>query len=519
VRGLFGGNRVCAVVAASTRTEAAREVAASLRATRTIELRLDWLGERKEIRATLRWLAAKKAAFRKSGVTIIATCRRRKAGGKFAGTIREQIAILREAADAGCRWLDLEIESAERFSRAELAALGAKARLLISYHNFRKMPQRLERAKGRLERARGDAIKIAAHAATYSDARRLLNFARTSRRSVMVPMGNVAAAARILALRGGSAAAYAPVNAATAPGQIGLSAMKEIYRAGKIDRHTSVYGVIGDPVAHSLSPQMQNAGFAARRMNAVYVPFLVRRGSRGLRDFLGAVEGLGVKGFSVTIPHKEAILEYLDDCDPLAAEIGAVNTVVVRGGGKLYGYNTDYVGVLRALERRVQLAGSCVLILGAGGAARATAFALAHAGANVRICARRPERARALARAVGGEAIERSRLRAEYFDAIVNATPVGMHPNTKASPLEANELNCRLVFDSIYRPRRTKLLQTAERRGIETVSGVEMFIAQGAAQWEIWTGERAPESAMRQALEKALRRPENDSGSEDDRRS
>jgi shikimate dehydrogenase len=149
----------------------------------------------------------------------------------------------------------------------------------------------------------------------------------------------------------------------------------------------------------------------------------------------------------------------------------------------------------------VQLAGSCVLILGAGGAARAVAFALARAGASVRVCARRPARAKALARAVGGEAIERRRLRSEYFDAIVNATPVGMHPNVEASPLRAEELNCRLVFDLIYRPRRTRLLQIAERRGIEIVSGVEMFVAQGMAQWEIWTGERAPVEAMRRAIE------------------
>ena len=156
--------------------------------------------------------------------------------------------------------------------------------------------------------------------------------------------------------------------------------------------------------------------------------------------------------------------------------------------------------MLRALESRIALAGSCVLILGAGGAARAVAFALARAGATVRVCARRPAKAKELARAVGGEAIARRQLRGEFFDAIVNATPVGMYPNTNQSPLEARELNCRLVFDSIYRPRRTKLLQLADRRGIETVSGVEMFVAQGMAQWEIWTGERAPESVMRRAV-------------------
>ncbi|MGH7836438.1 MAG: shikimate dehydrogenase, partial [Candidatus Binataceae bacterium] len=275
-----------------------------------------------------------------------------------------------------------------------------------------------------------------------------------------------------------------------------------MYRADRIHRRTRVYGVIGDPIAHSLSPQLQNAGFRARRIDAVFLPFLVRQ----LRDFLAAIEPLGIAGFSVTLPHKQAIIRHLDGCDPLAAAIGAVNTVVVRGGGKLFGYNTDYVGVLRALEKRISLRGSRVLILGAGGAARAVAFALAQSGASVCVCARRMPRAKALAREVRGQAIERKRLRDEFFDAIVNATPVGMHPRTSDSPLEEHELNCRLVFDTIYRPRVTKLLEMAARRGIETVSGMEMFVAQGTAQWEIWTGERAPVEIMRRAALQALDR-------------
>jgi 3-dehydroquinate dehydratase / shikimate dehydrogenase len=258
--------------------------------------------------------------------------------------------------------------------------------------------------------------------------------------------------------------------------------------------------VIGNPIGHSLSPVMQNAAFAARRINAVYVPFLVR----DLKDFLGSIEPLGIRGFSVTLPHKERILRHLDGCDPLAARIGAVNTVVVRGGGKLYGYNTDYVGVLQTLEERMPLRRSRVLIVGAGGAARAVAFALAQAGAAVCVTARRPLRAQALAKAAGGEAIPRDRLRGEFFDAIVNATPVGMHPAVGESPLDARELNCGLVFDTIYRPRMTRLLALAARRGIATVSGVEMFISQGAAQWEIWTGERAPVEAMRRAVLRTL---------------
>jgi len=302
----------------------------------------------------------------------------------------------------------------------------------------------------------------------------------------------------------GSLFTYAPVEHATAPGQVSLAEANHLYRAEKIDRRTRVYGVIGDPIGHSLSPVLHNTGFAAHRMNAVYLPFLVR----DLKDFLAAIGPLGIHGFSITIPHKERILRHLDGCDPLAEKIGAVNTVVVRGNGKLYGYNTDYVGVLRALQTRIPLQNSRVLIVGAGGAARAVAFALAQAGSRVCICARRAEKAKSLARAVGGEAIARSQLRGEFFDAIVNATPVGMHPNTRQSPLAANELNCRLVFDTIYRPRETRLLQLAARRGIQTVSGVDMFVAQGTAQWEIWTGERAPQEAMRRAVLRALEREE-----------
>jgi len=284
--------------------------------------------------------------------------------------------------------------------------------------------------------------------------------------------------------------------------------MKYLFRAHALTRRTRVYGVIGDPVGHSLSPLMHNTGFVARKIDAVYLPFLVK----DLRDFLKAVAEFGVRGFSVTLPHKQTILNYLKDCEPLAAEIGAVNTVLVRRDGSLYGCNTDYVGVLRALQHQLRIAGSRVLIFGAGGSARAAAFALARAGASVAICARRESAARALARAVGGEVLPRRLLRSAKFDAILNTTPVGMHPHAGISPLAPSELNCRLVMDLIYRPERTQLLKLSAQKGIATVSGVEMFLAQGAAQWEIWLQQRAPEAAMRRAVLAALRKNETPRG-------
>jgi 3-dehydroquinate dehydratase/shikimate dehydrogenase len=497
VSGPFGKNRICGVVAASEARGMVRQTRAALRQTRLLEVRLDWLADKQEILQFLGWLRRQRPR-----ATIIATCRRRVAGGRFRGSISSQVGLLRRAVECGCSWVDVEVETAERLRTDSIRRFFGRAKCLISFHDFRGTPKNLAAIARRLVRIGGDGVKIATHCRSLADSLRVLRTARGRRNVIAVPMGETGLPARVLALQQGSALAYAAVEQATAPGQLSLEDMKRVYRADKLNRRTRVYGVIGDPVGHSLSPQMQNAAFHARGMNAVYLPFLVR----DLRDFLCAIEPLGIAGFSVTLPHKERILRQLDDCDPLAAAIGAVNTVVVRGGGRLYGYNTDYVGVLRALERRIPLRGSRVLLFGAGGAARAVAFALAQGGATVCVCARRMARAKGLARAVGGEAVERRRLRREFFDAIVNATPVGMHPHAGRSPLDAGELNCRLVFDLVYRPQKTKLLQLAARRGIETVSGVEMFLAQGAAQWEIWTGERAPEAALRRAVLEALRR-------------
>jgi 3-dehydroquinate dehydratase / shikimate dehydrogenase len=500
---MIGADKLCAVVAAADGRSMWAQLRRALGVTRTIELRLDWLSDDAEIAKFLAMLRARHAA-RRPRATFIATCRRREAGGRFAGTIAKQLVHLAEAIRAGCAWYDLEIETSALCPPELLDVLLGEGRRIASAHFFRRTHRNLKRAAADLARSKPAAIKIAAQCDSLADGLDVLRLARGRRNVIAIPMGEVALPARVLALREGSSLAYAPVENATAPGQATLDAMKHLYRADALRGKTRVYGVIGDPIEHSLSPLLQNAGFQARKLDAVFLPFLVR----DLRDFLPAITPLAIAGFSVTIPHKQAILRHLDDCDPMAAAIGAVNTVVVRGGGKLYGYNTDYVGVLGALERRFPLRGSRALIFGAGGAARAVAFALAESGASVCICARRMLQAKALAGAVAGEAVERSRLRREFFDAIINATPVGMYPHGNHSPLRASELNCRLIFDLIYRPRTTRLLQIAARRGIESVSGVEMFLAQGTAQWEIWTGERAPESAMRRAVLRALRNEE-----------
>ena len=499
---LFGTGlqRICAVVAASKAAEMARLVRSALKQTRTVELRLDWLSSDTERAQFLGWL-------RKShprNATFLATCRRREGGGKLAGGVDRELYWLTQAREAGCQWCDLEVETLRKLPGQSVRGYAVPPRVILSMHDFERTPD-LPRSVNPPAHGGVDAVKIAAEARTIRDSVRLLRLARNSKSFVAVPMGEAGLPARILALREGSALAYAPVASATAPGQVSLHDRKYLYRAHALTRRTRVYGVIGDPVGHSLSPLLHNTGFIARRIDAVYLPFLVH----DLRDFLKAVPEFGLCGFSVTHPHKQAILKYLKECDPLAAEIGAVNTVVVRRDGSLYGGNTDYLGLLRALEKKLRIKGSRILVFGAGGAARAAVFALARSGATVAICARREKAARELARAFGAESLPRAALRTESFDAILNATPVGMHPHDGVSPLVPGELHCRLVMDMINRPQRTQLLKIAAQKGIATVPGIEMLIAQGVAQWEIWIGKRAPEAPMRRAVLAALRAEEN----------
>ncbi len=497
---MLGNEKICAVVAAPDAKSMWRQLELALRQTRLAELRLDWLSSDEEIEDFLEKLGTRTPR----RAVLIATCRRREAGGRYPGSVGKQFVHLAEAIRAGCKWYDLEIEASRKSPPELIDVLLGDGNRLASAHFFHRIPRNLEMVATELRRNGADAIKIAAQCNSFGECRKLIDFGRRQPNSVVIPMGEIGMPVRILSLKGKGTFAYAPVENATAPGQTSLQAAASVYRADKIDAQTRVYGVIGNPIGHSLSPVMQNAALAARRINAVYAPFLVR----DLRDFLQSIGPFEVRGFSVTLPHKERILRHLDECDPLAERIGAVNTVTVRGSGKLYGSNTDYVGVLSALQRRVKLAGSSVLILGAGGAARAVAFALNQAGAAVFVTARRHERAKLLARDAGGEAIERGKVRSAHFDAIVNATPVGMYPAIHDSPAESQELNCRLVFDTIYRPSRTELLRLAARRGIETVSGVEMFVAQGASQFEIWTGQKAPVAVMRHAVMSALSREE-----------
>lgn len=489
-------DRLCAVVATPTARKALLQLKKALRHTKTVELRLDWLCSDRERKALLQAIKRR----RPRGATLIATCRRVLGGGKLAGGAEAELFWLTQARDAGCQWCDLEVETMRELPDQCVRCYPLPDKILLSFHDFErtpKFPARLIHAG----RGEADAVKVATRARTLSDSLRVLRLARTSRELVAVPMGETGLPARLLALREGSALAYAPVAEATAPGQVCLHDFKQMYRADSATRKTQIFGVIGNPIGHSLSPLLHNTGYVAARRDAMYLPFLVEN----LGEFIRAIPEYALRGFSVTIPHKQSILKYLAGCEVMAEKIGAINTVVVTRKGKLRGSNTDYLGVLRALRGKLPLAGARVLIFGAGGSARAAAFALGHAGAEVLICARRESAARTLARACGSQVIGRRHLASTSFELIVNATPVGMYPHAEESPLQERELNAALVIDLVYRPMLTRLLRIAKKKGIRVISGMEMFLAQGFAQWELFMGQPAPESPMRGAVLEKLR--------------
>jgi 3-dehydroquinate dehydratase/shikimate dehydrogenase len=270
-----------------------------------------------------------------------------------------------------------------------------------------------------------------------------------------------------------------------------------------VDAATQVYGVAGDPVAHSLSPIMMNAAFRRETVNAVYLALHAKT----LKDLLACMPDIPIRGLSITIPYKQDIVEELSNSDPLTRQIGACNTVVRSQDGKLYGFNTDVAGVIGPLEQRMDLQGAKVLLVGAGGVARAAAFGLKNKGAEVFIVNRTAEKGQALARQVKAKYVRRTDLARMSFDVIINATPVGMGSN-RQSPLEEKELNTKFLFDLVYVPAETKLVKMARDRNIQIIPGLEMFVQQGARQFEIWSGKPAPVAEMSYVVTKALERLE-----------
>jgi 3-dehydroquinate dehydratase/shikimate dehydrogenase len=464
---------------------------------RFFEFRLDYFADPEHGVAAIR-----KFLVRHSDCTILATCRRHQNHGRYNGSIEEQVRILEAAVAAGAKAVDIEIESAENCA-ARLESLRAQAHLLLSYHNYGGTPP-LEAVIRRMSRVSADGYKVVTTARKPSDSYRVLALGRGHGKMPMVllAMGETGFPTRVLSTAFGGLYTYAAPTTAegTAAGQVSARQLRHLYRVEKFTRDAKIYGVIADPVRHSISPAVHNRAFQSRRTDAVYLPFLVKPAQ--LKDFLTLADKLPLSGFSVTIPHKQRILRYLDVIDPAARRIGAVNTVW-RRAGKWRGTNTDADAVTSPLAKRVRVAKSTVLVVGNGGAARGAAFALAGVGAKLSITGRNPDRVRALAKACDAEPLSREQCEARMFDVLVHATPLGMSPRIDQCFFDGR-VPAKLVFDMVYNPLETELIRRAKDQGAEVIQGLEMFLEQAARQFEIWTGETAPRAVMEKAALEAL---------------
>jgi 3-dehydroquinate dehydratase/shikimate dehydrogenase len=419
-----------------------------------VEVRLDYLKNPQES-LTARW--------DRFPVPVIATCRGKERGGLFDGSIEDEIRILEAAAKNGAKWVDIDYRFARPVSNAEVIA---------SYHNFEETPADLEAIAQQAFASGGQIAKIATQVNRWDDNRRLLGLlsGKNPKPLIVAGMGDIGQITRIVGPSRGSFLSYAASDRQAAPGQLSVKEMLDVYKFRRIQRSTKLLGVLGMPVGHSKGPHLHNRAFAAANVDFIYL----KLPAPDIQDFADNARAVGLSGFSVTIPHKVAVMPFLSCVSAAAAAVGAVNTVSDENG-KWAGDNTDVYGVESALKSvGFDARGKKVVVLGRGGGAKA-AIAAVKGAREVSVLSR----------------AEMAEASTSPCDLLINATPVGMYPNIEDSPIQG-AIRAEVVFDMVYNPPTTALLRQAAAQNKKTVSGTAMFLAQAARQFEIWTGQPAP---------------------------
>lgn len=466
-----------------------------------VELRLDWLSHLPDLGRLLT----------NRPTPVIITCRREREKGHWKGTEDARLALLRSAIVAGVEYVDLEEDTARLIRRY------GKTKRIISYHNFDDTPADIEAIHARLCQLDPDVVKLVTMANSPADNVRVLKLVANSKvPTTAFCMGELGVVSRILTGRYGAPFTYSTYSKerTLAPGQLSFDEMRDIYRYDQIKPSTAVYGVVADPVAHSLSPLLHNATFAHEGIDAVYLPLRVPKDT--LPAALEEYAWLGIAGYSVTLPHKEAAVALAAQPGEAVKAIGAANTLYRGSGGEWKAANTDYDAALETLVEGLRqgregdvlassISGKRVLMLGAGGVARAIGLGVLRQSGVLMVTNRTSRRADELADELQCQRVNWENRGAQFADVVINCTSVGMHPRVDETPFTATWLNedC-LVFDTIYNPEQTLFIKQARERGCRTVTGVEMFVRQAARQFELFTGRKAPLDFMRATLRKAI---------------
>ena len=474
---------LCVTVTGATTAELRRKRDAVTDAD-LVELRLDSVAD-----------PSAAAALAGRGRPAIVTCRPKWEGGSFAGSEEERRRILADALKLGAEYVDVEWRA--RFD--DLIAASGGQRIVLSTHDFDGVPTDLAAQAQAMRSTGAEVVKIAVTAKQLSDCVPLLELGvqvGRADRIIVIGMGQYGLPTRILASRFGSAWTYA--GAIHDIGQLTADALLEEYRFRSIGKSTDIYGIVAGSVAHSVSPSMHNAAFRETRTDAVYVPFPATSAD----DFVTFGRAIGVKGASVTIPHKVSLFDRVDEIDAVARRIGAINTIHVEKG-RWIGANTDAEGFLQPIRGRAALNGLRASVLGAGGAARAVGVALTSVGCAVQFHARNRAQAGQVALVASGETGAWPPEPGSW-DLLVNTTPIGMYPRVDETPIPRTQLTGRYVYDLVYNPPVTRLLREAAEAGCQTIGGLEMLVAQAREQFLWWTGTKPPTGVMREAALKRL---------------
>ena len=488
---------ICAVIGRTRHRMIQAEIQeAAKRGAKLIEIRFDYLAKAPDFKRILEGKPC----------PIIATFRRPDDGGRWKGTEEQRQMLIRQAVVDGFDYIDLEDDIAGKIRRF------GKVKRIVSYHNFKEVPADLEERYQAMCKLDPDIVKIAVTPQKVGDNLRVLRLLKDAPKpTVVLCMGDLGVCTRILNVKFGAPFTYAAFNPerTLAPGMLVYKECKSNYRIETISPKTAIFGVVGDPVGHSLSPLIHNGAYKHAGLDARYLPFRVPRGELGA--FIKAYQEVPVRGYSVTIPHKEAAAKLANWRDPAVEKTGSANTLVLTSEG-LKAYNTDLPAAMQSLETAttsqdtpVPLKDRTVLILGAGGVARTIAFGLLAAGTQVVIANRSLERAQKLAAEVGCRFVDWAARHGVVCDTLINCTSVGMHPNVDESPIHPGFLKPGLlVFDTIYTPETTMLLREASERSCNILTGVDMFVRQAAMQFRLFTGQEPPLDVMAQLVRRAL---------------
>ena len=482
---------ICIPITSPTMKQALADISAAQPFADCIELRIDLISD-----------FDLPKLINSAGKPCIVTNRCKIDGGQFKGTEEERIQTLKQAIDLGANYIDVETTTPSSELRSIMETPRKNTKIILSHHDFSGTPKEIGSLYEIMRQTPADILKIVTYARDINDnitIFQLLEKAAEDKQPIIgLCMGEMGEISRILSPLLGGFLTFGSLEKGkeSAPGQIPASTLRNIYRAQEGREGEKIYGVIGDPVAKSMGYLIHNKAFQKTGLPHIYVPFHVTNTEKFFEEFKKYFAGL-----SVTMPHKENIIRLMDDIEPTAKKIGAVNTVV-NENGKWIGHNTDGIGALKALEAHCDLQGKNVLIIGAGGTAKAIGHCVMQKGAILTITYNKnKEKGEQLSSDLNCRLISIREVDKEKIDVLINCSPVGMSPNTSETPFPARLLQKEMIiFDSVYNPMETRLLKEAQQASCTTIPGIELFVHQAAAQFELWTGQQAPLKEMRQVV-------------------